>query len=79
VRSGDLGGQGVGRIRHILVPFALETQFFFDTDRSATRGQYATTSTANENSVNFLAVSNFRICICNRFENTLISQQPNNL
>jgi hypothetical protein len=78
VRYGDLEGQGMDPARLILVPFALETPFFY-CDRSATRGQYATTSVAKENSVNFLAVFNFHICICNRFGNTLISQHPNHL
>jgi hypothetical protein len=41
VMSGDLGGQGIGPARpvtSIIVPFALETPFAFDRDRSDTRG-----------------------------------------
>jgi hypothetical protein len=36
VRSGDLGGQRIGPARPA-VPFAPETPFSFDSDRSATR------------------------------------------
>jgi hypothetical protein len=60
--------------------FAPETPFSFYSDRSATRGWYITINVANENLMSFHAVFKlFHVCICNRFDDTLISHCPNNL
>jgi hypothetical protein len=61
-----------------IVPFALETPFSFDSDRSATHDRYLKISIANEDFMSFLAVLKlFHACFYNRFENTPISSHAN--
>jgi hypothetical protein len=63
-----------------VVPFAFEAPFSFDSDRSAACGWYGIISVGNKNLTIFFAVFMlFHVCICNIFENTLISYHPNNL
>jgi hypothetical protein len=55
------------------VPFALETPFSFESDRSATRGRSIKTIVAKKNLTSFLAVFKmFHVCVCTRFENNPI-------
>jgi hypothetical protein len=73
----DLEGQGMGLaclITSNILPFALETPFYFDSDRSATRDWYVKINVANENLKRFLAVFKmYHVFVCNLCENTLIS------
>jgi hypothetical protein len=60
--------------------FALETPFSFDSDWSATLGCYVKINVANDNVMSFfIALKVFHVCICNRFENTLMSLSPKQL
>jgi hypothetical protein len=61
-------------ITNNIVPFALESPFYFDSDLSATRGRHVTIIVVNEHLTSLFAVFKlFHAFICNRFENTQIS------
>jgi hypothetical protein len=57
--------------------FVLPTPFYFDSDRGATRGSYATVDVPSENLMRFLTV--FHVCIYNCIEYTQISYGPNTI
>jgi hypothetical protein len=48
---------GSSVVQSVAQPFALETPFSFDSDRSATSSFYVTINVANENIMSFFAVS----------------------